>query len=84
MINQAKNAPAAKRRKNTAHSVIRGIREIENEPARGAKESNASALGQFRENRPSPEGTTESITPASWERPVSKFIPVAPGFFVLV
>jgi hypothetical protein len=39
MINQAKNTPAAKRRKNTAHSAIRGIREIENQPARGAKES---------------------------------------------
>jgi hypothetical protein len=31
--------PAAKRRKNTAHSAIRGIREIENQPAPGAKES---------------------------------------------
>jgi hypothetical protein len=77
MINQAKNTPAAKWRKNTAHSAIRGIREIENQLAPGAKESNPSALGQFRENRPSPEGTTESITPASWERPVPKFIPFA-------
>jgi len=48
-------------------------------PPGGKRKPNASVLGQFQENRPSPEGTTERITPASWNVPVPKFTPFASG-----